>query len=235
MRTLFLTLAQLFLLFHFCMAQQVIISKSTTAGPIEEMPMAVFGAIDSITGFDFHGHMPDDPLAMLQKKQIQKEINLSDEQIAIVVELQKDIQRQMGQMFAANAKFGGDAGKMIESARKAIQKNIEKELKEILDFKQMKRLGQLEVQMKMKNRGVRALTDDKLSKALAISDKQKKQIQEEQSEMQKELQKEIQKLREKFRTDLINELLTDDQLTKLEELSGEEYDVKPVNIRRFGQ
>ena len=97
--------------------------------------------------------MPDDPLGLLQREQIQEELELSDDQIALVKELQLDIQRQTREIFAAQAKFGGDAGKMVEAANRAVRENIQKELKEILSPSQMKRLGQLEVQMKLKNRG----------------------------------------------------------------------------------
>ena len=211
-----------------------VIFRSTTA----ELPQAVGGFIDAhvgeITSFNMFGGMPDDPLGMLRQKQIQDELNLSAEQIAVVEELQKDMQRQSQEIFTAQAKFGGNAIKMMEAAQKAVRKTITKELKEILDIKQMKRLGQLEVQMKMKNRGARALTEEKLAKALNITDDQKTEIRDKSSEMSKQLQKEIEKLREQHRKQLIKDVLSDDQLSKLQEISGNQYEVQPINIRRFG-
>ena len=180
-----------------------------------------------------HSMVPDDPLGMLQRKQIQDELDLSKDQVTLVEELQKDIQRQMGEVFATQAKFGGDAARMMESATKAIRKNIEKELNDVLSFKQMKRLGQLEVQMKLRNRGVRALAEEKLANALEISDDQKKEIRKQARDMHKDLQKEIERLRERFRERLIKDLLEEDQLAKLEEISGEEYEVQQTNIRRW--
>ena len=75
--------------------------------------------------------------------------------------------------------------------------------------------------------------DEKLAKPLAISDDQKKAIQEEARAMQADLDAEIKKLREKFRRRAIRDVLEDEQLQKLEQMTGEEYDVQDSNIRRF--
>ena len=50
-----------------------------------------------------------------------------------------------------------------------------------------------------------------------------------------ELAKEIERLRKRLRRELIREMLSKEQLVKLEELTGDEYDVKPFNPRRFAQ
>lgn len=191
--------------------------------------------ISSGASFSFF-HMPSDPLGLLQQKQIQEELELSDDQRTVVEELQKDIQRQTREIFEANAKFGGDAARLMETAQKTVRKNVEKELEKVLSPKQLKRLGQLEVQMSIKNRGVHALTEEKLASALGVADEQKEEIRERGREMQEELRAEIAKLRERLRNRLIKELLDDDQLVKLEELSGEEYEVQRPNVRRvFGR
>jgi|GEM_PF-4916841 len=215
-----------------------VIIKSTVNGndvPPESVQAFVAPMLGTMGSVSFMGHsmIPDDPLGMLQKKQIQEELELSKDQIVVVEELQKDIQRQMAEMFSKQAGFGVNAARMMETAAKATRENVEKELKDVLSFKQLKRLGQLEVQMKIRNRGAHALTDDKLADALEISDKQKKDIQTESREMQKDLQKEIEKLRARFRQELIEDLLDKEQLSKLEKLSGTEYKVKQPNVRRF--
>lgn len=215
-----------------------IIIKSTVNGndvPPESVQAFVGPILGNVGSLSLMGPsmIPDDPLGMLQKKQIQEELELTKEQIVVVEELQADIQRQIAEMFSKQAGFGVNAGRMMETAAKATRENVEKELKDLLSFKQLKRLGQLEVQMKIRNRGARALTDEKLAGALEISDKQKEQIKTESRDMQKELQEEIQKLREKFRQELIQDLLNKEQLSKLEELSGSEYKVKQPNVRRW--
>ncbi len=205
-------------------AQEAIVTRVMSIDATGAMPLSAF----SFSG----GFLPDDPLGMLQQEQIQEELELSNDQIAVVKELQSDIKRQTGEIFAAQAKFGGDAGKMMAAATKAIRQNLEKELKEILSPSQIKRLGQLEIQMKIKNRGAMALVDDKLVKMLGVSDEQQKEVQARHREMQKELRDEIQKLRDRYRKELIKELLSDDQLSKLEDVSGNEYEVKQINPRR---
>lgn len=215
-----------------------IIIKSTVNGaevPPENVQAFVGPMLGNMGSLSLVGQamIPDDPLGMLQSKQIQKELELSKDQIIAVEEFQADIGRQMSEMFSKQAGLGVNAARMMEKAGKALRENVEKELKDVLSFKQLKRLGQLEVQMKIRNRGARALADDKLAGALEISDEQKKDIQSENRKMQKELQKEIEKLREKFRQELIQDLLNKDQLAKLEELSGTEYKVKQPNVRRW--
>ena len=51
--------------------------------------------------------------------------------------------------------------------------------------------------------------------------------------MRAELDAEIKKLRERFRRRAIRDVLEDDQLQKLEEMTGKEYQVQDSNIRRF--
>ena len=213
-----------------------VIIRSTVNGtdvPPEQVRSFVAPIIGDALTFMPTEMMPDDPLGLLQKKQIQEELELSKEQMVVVEELQKDIQRQMSEVFTTQAKLGGNAAQMIEAANKAIRQNIEKELKEVLSPKQLKRLSQLEVQMKLRNRGVRALAEGTLANRLGISDEQKQDIREQSAEMQKELQKEIAKLRERFRKQLIKDLLDKEQLSKLEEATGDEFDVRQPNIRRM--
>ncbi len=181
----------------------------------------------------FFGGMPDDPLGLLRREQIQKELELTNAQSAVVKELQNDIQRQTSELFQAQAKFGGDAARLMETATKAVRENVTKELELLLEPKQLKRLSQIEVQMKLKHRGAIALIDDKLAKALEIDDEQKKEIEEKQKEKQEELMKKFEELRIQYRDDLIKEVLSEKQLLGLEQLSGDDYKVQAPNIRRF--
>ena len=218
-------------------AAQVVIQRAVQSG--EDAASVVSGIIEAPLAFSptmtFFGAnaLPSDPLGMLQRKQIQEELDLSKDQIEVVKELQRDIQRQTREIFSSGAKFGGDAARMMETAQKAIRENIEKELGEVLSVKQIQRLGQLEVQMSLRNRGVRALTEDKLAKALEISAEQKKDILERQRKAMKDLQEEIEDLKERHRTRLLKELLDDEQLSKLEKMSGNEYQVREINRRRL--
>lgn len=221
-------------------AQEVVVSRQVVAGEASSATLAAVpfaGDAMSFLSFDGLQFMPSDPLGMLQQKQIQDELELSKDQLAVVEELQKDIGRQTKEIFKAGIQFGGDAGQLMQTAQKTIREKISKELENILSTKQFARLGQLEVQMKIRNRGVLALTDERIAGTLAVSDDQKKDIRDTHRESQKELQEEIAKLRERHRKQLIKKLLSDEQLTKLEKLSGDEYEVKAINRRRisFGQ
>lgn len=229
----FLAVVVLLVVSSLAFAQGPVVLRTVNSGDAEGVVSQIFASPDMGSSLSFFGrHMPSDPLGMLQREQIQDELDLNEDQIAVIKELQSDIQRQTKEIFSSGAKFGGDAARMMATAQKAIRQNIEKELKSVLSPKQLKRLGQLEVQMSLRNRGVRALTEEKLAAALEISDEQKKEIREGQRESQKALQKEIEALRERHRNRLLQRLLSDEQLSKLELLSGNEYKVKTVNRRR---
>ena len=220
--------------------QEVIISRQVQSGEAATAAISAIAPVlnmnmDGTRVFSFDGtaFMPSDPLGMLQQKQIQEELDLSDDQLSVVDELRNDIGRQTKEIFSTGVQFGGDAAKLMQTAQKTIREKITKELEGILSTKQFTRLGQLEVQMKIRNRGVLALTESKLADALAVTDEQKKEIRDEQRDSQRELQKEIAALRERYRKRLIKKLLSDEQLSKLESLSGDEYEVKAINRRRF--
>ena len=218
-----------FLLCSTLTAQEVVVSQ--TNATFATVPFA--GDAVSFVTLDGLQFMPSDPLGMLKQKQIQEELELSKDQLAVVEELQKEIGRQTKEIFTAGVKFGGDAGQLMQTAQKTIREKITKELENILSTKQFTRLGQLEVQMKIRNRGVLALTDERIAESLVVSDEQKKDIRDSHRESQKQLQEEIAKLRERHRKRLIKKLLSDEQLAQLEDLSGDEYEVKAVNRRRF--
>ena len=118
-------------------------------------------------------------------------------------------------------------------AHRAVRENIQKELKEILSPSQAKRLGQLKVQMKLKNRGALALAEEKLAEVLDISEEKRKEIRKSHRDAMQELHREMERLRERYRRQLIKDMLSKEQLAKLEDLTGDEYDVKPFNPRRF--
>ena len=228
--------AQLFFLASI-VSSQTVIKLETAEAPVS-FPMPVSGQFFSPTiatssSISIFGGLPDDPLGLLQREQIQKELELTNSQQAVVKELQNDIQRQTGELFQAQAKFGGDAARLMETATKAVRENITKELETLLEPKQLKRLGQIEVQMKIKNRGVLALVEGRLAEALELEDDQKKEIKDKQREAQQELMKKIEDLRVQYRDDLIKEVLSEKQLLGLEELSGDDYKVKAPNMRRF--
>jgi len=222
------------LLFASIVSAQAVLRIDSAESPTPFASQAIISAPPMFaSGFSFYGAMPDDPLGLLQQEQIQKELELTNSQTAFVKELQNDIQRQTGELFQAQAKFGGDAARLMETATKAVRENITKELDQLLEPKQLKRLGQIEVQMKLKNRGALALVEDKIANALEIDSEQKKEIREKQGKAQSELMKRIEDLRVQYRNDLIRGVLSEKQLLRFEQLSGEDYKIQEPNTRRF--
>ena len=180
-----------------------------------------------------NSHVPSDPMGMLRLPQFAKELELLDDQIQKIRELQQEMQKQTGEIFRSSAQLGrgGDMGQIMQAAQKAVRERTEQKLAQILHPHQVKRMKQLKVQLQVRNQGARALAGDEMAAALGITEDQKAELVEKQREAQEALQKRIQELRQKMQRDVMEDVLTPQQLKKLEQLSGEEYDVKKPDYR----
>jgi predicted transcriptional regulator len=63
---------------------------------------------------------------------------------------------------------------------------------------------------------------EEFAKLLKLSDEQKKEFEQKQQELQKKLQEEIRDLRRKRQRELVEAVLTKEQLAKLKELIGDD-------------
>ena len=191
--------------------------SSDSMAPMSLAPMMGFGS-----------HVPSDPMGMLRMPQFEKELELVEDQVQRIRELQQEMQKKTGEIFRSSAQLGsgGDMGQIMREAQKVIREQTEQKLAQILLPHQMKRMKQLKVQLLLRNQGARALTGDEMAAALNITDEQKAELAEKQREAQEALQKKIQKLREQMQRDVMEDVLTPQQLKKLEQLSGDKYDVQ---------
>jgi tRNA/tmRNA/rRNA uracil-C5-methylase (TrmA/RlmC/RlmD family) len=82
------------------------------------------------------------------------------------------------------------------------------------------------VQAQIRARGASSLLDKDLFSVLRLTEKQMEELAEKQREAQKELQEQIKKLTLKYRQGVIRDVLTTEQLKKLEQLTGEPYEAQ---------
>lgn len=228
----------------------------------------------------FARSVDDTPESLLEMGNVQKELDLIDEQKEKIRAVQRKMQERTQKHFAemherrlvrirdlqdeqggrsaggrgpargeAGGKAEGSAGsgasggerapdarrlidppeefKKSQERLKELREELAKEIDNILLPHQRRRLEEISLRMKMKQRGTSgSLVDTELAKTLGIDDAQKDRIRRRAAEVQKELEEKIAKLREEAREEILDEL-SPDQQRKLKDMLGSEFDDKP--------
>ncbi len=173
---------------------------------------------------------------LLYYPQLQKEIEIIDEQKA---ELQK-IQSEMTAKMTEAYKTLGDTKiedqqerqKKYTEIYQELGKETEERVNKLLLPHQKKRLTQIMLQMKLQQSGygygfAGAIGGDDVAKELGITDAQKEELRKKEEEvragMQKKYQEFYKKLQEETTTELMS-VLTPAQRKKLEELTGAKFE-----------
>jgi hypothetical protein len=219
-----------------------------------------------------------DPASLLDMGNVQKELDLIDEQKDRIREAQRKSHDAMQKHFAemralhtrrirdlqdseqntqpkdgaARGAAGGGPGpvppriveqpeefKKSQERVKQLRDQLAKEVEDVLLPHQKKRLEEIALRMKMKQRGTSgSLVESELAKTLDIDDTQKERIRRRAMEVQKELEEKIAKLREEARDEILSEL-SPEQHRKLKDLLGADFDDQPQyapprvrNVRR---
>ena len=215
---------------HVAMGQENQIIVSTLSGDGSGASFSSAAPILSSRGFGGRVTLPNDTMQLLRLPQIVNELRLDDEQQETIGKLSRVIHEQLRGVFRATD-FSGDMRKIMQEAQREIRQKTEEKLEEVLLPQQLKRFKQIKIQMVLKNQGAPALMTGVLAEEIHLSDKQRKELMELHAKKQAELEKEIEALRERFRQETIREVLTSDQMKKVESLTGDDYQVKRPDYR----
>ncbi len=183
-------------------------------------------------------------LGLLRIEQVQKEIELLDDQKADLEKLGEKARAAMQEVFG---NFRNLSREEMQQRREEIQqkmqeqqKKLQAELEKILLPHQLERLEQIRIQLM----GIRALEDPEVAEKLNITDAQKekiRQVQEQAREKMREafqgmrggqgqrpdpqaMREQFTKLREQIEKDVLA-VLTPEQKKKFEELKGEPFEL----------
>ncbi|MEX2186514.1 MAG: hypothetical protein WD875_06960 [Pirellulales bacterium] len=119
-----------------------------------------------------------------------------------------------------------------QEVMKELREELAKKIDDVLLPHQKKRLEEISLRMKMKQRGTSgSLVDTELAKTLDIDDAQKERIRRKANEVQQRLEEEFAKLREEARKEILDEL-SPAQKRKLEDLIGADFADRPKPIVR---
>jgi Spy/CpxP family protein refolding chaperone len=175
------------------------------------------------------------PGMLLTNKGVQKELKLSDEQIAKVEEYSKKTRAKMQEVFKEAA---GDREKM-QAAFKELAQETDKFIKDNLNPEQAKRLTQIQRQQM----GVGAFRDEAVITALKLTDEQKDDIKKLGDDLQAQVRElfqgvdfqdreKMQELRKKSQSiqkealEKVTKMLSADQKKAWKDLLGEPFTVQ---------
>ncbi len=191
-------------------------------------------------GFGQRGGMDGTGLNLLGRADVQRDMQITDAQKAKITALQEKQRAAFGQGRGGGGAGGGnfdpDALRAEMEKRNAETK---KEIAAILDEGQVKRLGEIRVQLA----GNRAVLDSEAQKALALSEAQIHQVRDLQAKQREAQAALIEKMRnqELDRDQMraaqqknnevlgaeLGKVLTDAQRAKLKEMGGTEFKADP--------
>jgi hypothetical protein len=172
---------------------------------------------------------------LLMRPDVKKDLKITDDEQTKLDAAQQDMMGQMRQVFQ-DAQGDREA---MQTGMKKLMDGLATSIKGILTADQIKRLGEINVQMQ----GAMILTDPDQQKALKLTDDQVKQVKDLQTKQQAANQSlfekvqsgdidrsEIQGLMQKNNDALkaaLEKVLTDDQKAQLKKMGGAPFDKDP--------
>jgi Spy/CpxP family protein refolding chaperone len=165
------------------------------------------------------GRMMSNPGMLLRSEQIQKELEIVDDQLK---ELEA-IGEEMRESFQGLRDMSPEER---DEKFREINKELETRLNEVLLPHQQKRLKQITTQMGSRGRdGVAGmLTDGDLGKDLKVTEDQKKKLREVVESARTEMDEQMRKVRKDFEDKLLS-VLTPEQRKQYEEMLGEPFEM----------
>ena len=166
-------------------------------------------------------------LGLIQQQEIQREIELSEEQEAELQTLGETVRDEVRDATRGMLEGLRDLNDEERQAKfdeirarfEEINKDVEARMQKVLMPHQFDRLKQIDLQSRIERGGAAALTEGELADTLGLSDSQREQIQERAEQVQQDLQEKISQLRLDARNQLL-EVLTSEQRAKLEGMMG---------------
>ena len=168
----------------------------------------------------------DNSQRLLRSEAVQRELEMTDEQIELLEEFNGERGRGGGvdrEKLRAEMEGLSDEERMekFKEMRETRTKEQKERLGEILLPHQMDRLSQLAVQASAQS-GVRALTSGTIAEKLNMTDEQKEELRETAEELQKEYEEKVAKLRAEMQEKLLSSLTPEQQAT-FKEITGEQF------------
>jgi len=163
---------------------------------------------------------PTSAFALLNIERVQQDLELADYQKQQIRELRQRTKESRQELLADIPNPA-----LIRPAIDALRHEEERAIKEILLPRQLKRLGQLQLHMSMRNQGTLALMRNEFDDALGLTPEQKQKLAKKQEEAKKELKRRVEEIRNQLNQEIRAEVLTLKQRQTLKQLIGEPLEI----------
>lgn len=204
------------------------------------------GRFGGFGGGGFGGFGGGGSLELLAREDVQKELELLDDQIAEIEEAREDQRDAVREAFSGfgrggnrgggnrDRQGGGDRGQRqggedrfarFREMREKMEKQVKESIDKILLPHQSKRLTQLSLQRSLRGgaaQAAAALSSGDLAEDLKVSESQGEKLQEKARSIEEKLRKEIAKLRKKAQEELVGSL-TPAQQREFKEMVGKPF------------
>jgi Spy/CpxP family protein refolding chaperone len=174
---------------------------------------------------------------ILQIPEVQKEVELTDDQKTELGKLRTEIRDQIRNQFNGMRDMTDEERQarmeQIRGQMDTIRKDVEGKLQKVLLPNQFDRLKQIDLQSRIQREGAAALAQGELADQLGLTDAQREQLQQKSAQVQQDLQAKIRQARLDARSQLLD-VLTTDQRAKLESLMGTQFDLPEPNFNPNG-
>jgi len=169
-------------------------------------------------------------IGLLMREDVNKEIELLDDQQEELQELQSGMRDRMREVFANFREMSDDERR---EAMTDFGKSLQEDIDEVLLPHQSKRLKQISLQQRMQGGTARGLRGE-VAEELGLSDDDLEEIEEKSREAAEELQKKISELRAEAQKELLNDVLSPSQQKKLKDMLGEKFEFAQQQRGGFG-
>jgi Spy/CpxP family protein refolding chaperone len=172
-------------------------------------------------------------LGLVMREEVQQELQLVDEQRDQVMdaadtardqlrEEMRDLDNQSRDLSEEERRQRFDE---IRGRAEAMNADLEGKLKKVLLPHQFERLKQIDVQVRVQQRGASALSSGDLAEALSLTDEQREKLEKRAEEVRQELQEKMRQLQAEARDKMLD-VLTAEQRAKLEQLMGDIFELR---------
>ncbi len=224
-----------FVICFFCVSFMLVISSAARAQSLEEIRKlqiqraAEAAEMDAVMAAHIHMAVSFSPYSrgrLLTNAQVQKDLELDQDQITELRKIQDNYQKQIRDEIKKAQKNKSYNSKKWNEISQRLTKERKSAIGAVLLPHQSKRLKQIAAQMELKNRGdLNALIGSNLASELGIDDEQKERLKKRAAEVKKELEEKVAKLKKEAQQKLFRELRPD-QRKKLDELTREKFEYK---------
>ena len=171
--------------------------------------------------------------ALLQREDVQRELEITDDQMEELRELGQNRGDRSQREKMREELEGLSDDERQEKLQEMRQKRTEDQkaqLGEVLLPQQIRRLEQLTAQFTVSAAGGQAMFRGAIAEQLGLTEKQKEELQEKAEELQKEYNKRMAKLRKEMQEELLEEL-SPEQRKKFHDMMGESFEFEQTQGR----